>query len=301
MKFRKNFFLIVALAFSIFAISSCDKTKPYDITIPSSEVHFVDNASRTIQIVDDPVPVFNLQIGTTDVSSQDRTVTYKVSSNSAVAGTHYTIASGAPTGTVTIPAGEAIATIAIQPIYAAFPIDAVDTLYFTLSEPSITPAKFQDTVRLIIKGPSSSSCSEAAPVMDDFRGDFTNTNELFGTDTWGPYTTSVTNAVLTSPTTGIIDVENIYDLGFGAIQFKLDWSDPATPIATVIAADVPGADAGDVFGPTYAGIPLSVRPHPSNPIGSYSYCDQKLILPMQFGMASRGLWATDVLIETLER
>lgn len=301
MKLINKLGLVMVFAASAFLFSSCDKTKLYENTIPAPEVHFVGPASRSIQIVDDPVPVFNLQVGTTDVSSQDRIVTYKVTSTSAVAGTDYTIATGAPTGTVTIPAGQAIANIPIQAIFAAYPIDAVDTLYFTLSEPSITPAKFQDTVRVIIKGPSSSSCDESNPNMSDLLGVYQTTEVLSGNPPYN-YETEISSAVLTGPTTAKIGVDNVWDNGWETIYFTLDWS--TLPGTAVVVSDdsIAGSDGGDLNS-AYAGMTMQVRPHSNGINGTFSVCGSDgptFTLRMQLGITGLG-WFSNTYDLTLVR
>jgi hypothetical protein len=298
MKLSNKLMLVMFTAFSLM-LSSCDKTKPYDTILPGSAVHFVGAENRSILVDTDPAPSDTIQVGTTDVSSTDRTVTYNVTSPSgAVAGVDYTISTGAPSGTVVIPAGQALANIVITPIFGAFPPDSRDTLYFTLSEPSIPVAQFLDTVRVILRGVSSAPCSEDNPTMADFLGLYDNTNEDFG-GAYGPYPTTITSATVLTATTARIDVENIFDTGWGPIGFTLNWTDPANPTTTVIAGDVPGSDAGDINS-TYAGILVMVRVHATGGPTTYSYCNQTLTLRMQLGVSGVG-WFAPVYTVTMAR
>lgn len=301
MKLINKLGLVMFLAAFSFMLNSCDKTKLYDTTIPASEVHFVGAASRTIQVVDtiNPVPVFNLQVGTTDVSSVDRVVTYNVTSPSgAVVGTSYTIATGAPSGTVTIPAGQAIATIPIQAIHDAYPIDKIDTLVVYLSEPSIKPSTFQDTVKIYIKGPSSSSCQEENPVIANLMGDYA-TSEVFSGNPAYNYTTTVSSTEILSPTTAKIGVDNIWDNGWETLYFILDWSTLPGKVTPVPNGAIAGSDAAD-FG--YSGT-IQMRAHSDGNLGTFSTCpegDEAITLYMQLGVTGLG-WFSNTYIVTMTR
>lgn len=280
-----NKIALVCLLGTFALITGCDKTKPYDITVATPEAHFTGPERRTYSVVADPAPSFTLQVGTTDVSSSDRIVTYNVTSPSgAVAGTDYTIAG---TNTLTIPANGAIADIVIQAVASQYASGKKDTLIFTLAQPSLAVADFQDTVTLIIAGPSG--CAEDnLTSLNAVLGDYTNTNETLDGGPYGPYTTSISAVTITSPTTGTIVVENIWDNGWGPITFELDWTDPANRTTMVVPQDaIPGSDAGDLS-PTYAGQTVAVRPYAASGAGTYSYCDQTFTLNMQLGVTNVG-------------
>ena len=132
-----------------------------------------------------------------------------------------------------------------------------------LSEPSIKPSTFLDTVRIFIKGPSSASCDEANPNIQNLLGDYAAT-EVFGTGAPYSYTTSISSAVLQSPTSAKVGIDNI-------------WA-------------IPGSDAGDL-NPAYAGQTISVRAHSNGNLGSFSTCDasgEKVNLYMQLGVTATG-------------
>lgn len=287
---------LALLAGFTYLLSGCDKTEPYDTMIPRSEVHFNGATSRSV-LVEDPATPVEIEIGTTDVSNADRTVTYNITSPSgAAAGVEYT---GASSGTVTIPAGEAIANITIQPIASAFPLDSKDTLYIALVQPSLNASQFADTLRLILRGQSSATCSEDAPVMADWNGAFDAT-EVFGTGTpYGPYGVTVSNATQTSATTGTFQVSNLWDTGWGPVTFTLDWTDPSAPTTTVVGGDVTPSDAGDLNS-TYAGQLVAVRPHATQTTGTYSFCNQTATLVMQLGVSGLG-WFAGLYTVTIER
>src|SRR5215510_7847834 len=88
---------------AILFINGCNKNKEYDIKDPGSYVHFIGAKSQSYIMNVNPAPKYTINLGTTNVSSTDRTVTYKITSpTGAVAGTHYTVTPA----TITIPAGQ---------------------------------------------------------------------------------------------------------------------------------------------------------------------------------------------------
>jgi hypothetical protein len=182
MKLLNHISLIAVVALT-FMLGSCDKTQPYDVEVPPAQAHFVGKAIQVYKAETANVPVYNVVVGTTDVATTDRTVTYKVTSPSgAVGGTQYTIASGNETGTVTIKAGEAIANIPVQANYNSYINGRKDTLIFTLQEPSVKPAGFMDTVKLVVRG----ACFEGDVNLNELLGDYANTNEDLGGSAYGP-------------------------------------------------------------------------------------------------------------------
>src|SRR5690606_14589515 len=159
-------------------------------------------------------------------------------------------------------------------------------------------AKFYDTVYLILRGPSA--CDEGSPNLTALNGDYTNTNEYAdGSFNWGPYTTTVSAAQVTGPTTGRVSIANLYDTGWRDIVFELDWSGPTNLPAMPVACVVPNSDAGDLSS-TYAGTAVIVRPHSSGDVGTYSHCDEEFDLTMQFGVNGLGYFG-NVFREVLQR
>ncbi|MBC7536647.1 MAG: hypothetical protein H7258_13230 [Ferruginibacter sp.] len=280
MKFLSKISLAGIIALLIL-IAGCDKTKPYDVIVAPPEAHFVGAKNQSYFVVDS-LPVYNVIVGTTDVSPTDRVVTYNVTSpTGAVAGTQYTIGTS---GTVTIPAGQALANIDVRALTAVYGGGRKDTLIFTLSIPSLKPSTFLDTVKLALSGP----CSEAATDLNVLLGNYDNTNELLGGGPYGPYTTSISGVTPTSATTGTIVVENIWDNGWGPISFDVDWTDPLNRTVTVVQQNaIPGSDAGDL-NPAYAGMTIAVRPYATSGPGTYSYCSQTITLNMQLGVTGLG-------------
>ena len=158
-----------------------------------------------------------------------------------------------------------------------------------LSEPSIKPSTFLDTVRIFIKGPSSASCDEANPNIQNLLGDYAAT-EVFGTGAPYSYTTSISSAVLQSPTSAKVGIDNIWDNGWGTLYFIFDWSTLPGTVTPVTTDAIPGSDAGDL-NPAYAGQTISVRAHSNGNLGSFSTCDasgEKVNLYMQLGVTATG-------------
>jgi len=298
MKILNNISLIAIIALA-FTLGSCDKTKPYDVVVAPPESHFVGSKTQSYSAANNPAPSYNVVVGTTDVSNTDRTVSYKVTSPSgAVGGTQYTIASGNTAGTVTIPAGKAIANIVVQADYNAYLGGRKDTLVFTLEQPSIKPSGFLDTVILVVRG----ACFEGDVNLNDLLGDYPNTNEDFG-GAYGPYTTTVSSVTLTSPTTGSIVVENIWDNGWAPITFDLDWTDPANRIVSLLQQDNI-ADGGTV-NPTYAGSTVTVT-NPSatafpNVRGTFSICNQTIVLKMRVCLLPLGCFSSTLYTVNMAR
>ncbi len=264
----------------------CDKNKPYDLITPVPAVHFDGAATQTYSVLVNPTPAFAVNVGTTDVSSADRTVGYTItSSTGAVVGNQYTVSGTA--GTVTIPAGQSVATFNIQANYDSYTSGRIDTLLVTLNEPSVTVADFQNTLTVILRGP----CFEGDVDPAAFVGSYENTNEDFGGSAYGPYTTTVSNPVLTSPTTATIKITNIWDNGWGPITFVMDWTDPANRTLTVVQQTSGIADASTI-GAAYAGNQVAVRPFVGE-TGTFSACDGTLTVKMQLGVNPLG-WFSDL-------
>ncbi len=295
-----NALSLFAVAAIALLLGSCDKTKPYDTVVAPPQAHFVGAKTQTLSATTNPVPVYNVIVGTTDVSQSDRTVTYKVTSPSgAVGGTHYTIASGNNTGTVTIQAGKARADIAVQAIYSAYSTGRKDTLVVTLAEPSLKPSGFLDTVKLVIRG----ACFEGNVNLNDFLGVYANTNELFGTSAYGPYTTTISSVTPVTATTGKVTVENIWDNGWAPITFDLDWTNPAARITSLVQQD--NIADGSTVNPQYAGSSVTVT-NPSatafpNERGTFSICNQTLQFKMRICLLPLGCFSSTLYTVNLAR
>jgi hypothetical protein len=276
-----NHLSLIAVVAMTFMLGSCDKTQPYDVEIPPAQAHFVGKEIQVYKAETASTPAYNVTVGTTDVATTDRTVTYKVTSPSgAVGGTQYTIATGNETGAVTIKAGEATANIVVKADFNAYISGRKDTLIFSLQEPSIKPAGFMDTVVLVVRG----ACFEGDVNLSELLGDYANTNEDLSGSAYGPYPTAISSVTPTSATTGTIVVENIFDFGWAPITFDLDWTNPSNRTVT-LAQQLNIAPASTLTSnPAYANSFVMVGPSPSAGPGTFSICNQTLTLKIRLGL-----------------
>ncbi len=225
-----NKILPAALAVTLVgAFVGCDKTKPYDIITADPEVHFISsNRDLAYYVEDNANSTFSIEVGTTNVSSQDRTVTYKITSpTGAVSGTHY---STVPAGnaTVTIPAGESKATIVIHGVFAPY-ADGTrkDTLQITLAEPSIKAAKFNDTINLILQ-------RYCTVDLADFTGDYKCQDYYNGAPDGGPYTVTLAPGTSTGTNTGYVMLTGLWGVANPPVRINLDWNNPANFTTTIV-------------------------------------------------------------------
>lgn len=280
---RFNIPLLAAMGMFFLIITGCSKNNPYETVLPPVGVHFTGTALQNYTVDVPNPPDYVITLGTTDVSGTDRTVTFKVASpTGATAGVQYTLSASG--NTVTIPAGQTSATITVKGLFAGYDGQGrKDTLIFTLAEPSIKPADFQDTLYLAMRGP----CFEGDVDPDALKGTYANTIETFGTGApYGPYTTTISAATLITPTTANITVTNLWDFGWNPIQFTLDWTDPNNRKVTL--QEQSGiADAGTINS-AYAGEDVSVRPNPDGSVGTFSACNGTLTLRLQLGVTGLG-------------
>jgi hypothetical protein len=282
------------LLLALMAISGCDKTKPYETKEAESQVHFVGSKNQAMIITTNPAPAYTITVGTTDVADADRTVTVNVASpTGAVAGTQYTLSAG---NTITIPKGQATASIIVQPNYTAYTTGRKDTLVFTLKEPSIKVAGISDTVRLALRGPcfdgEVSTGYAAMAGAYQARENGYNANGSAGYTNYGPYATAVQNVTLTSPTTATFRLTNIYEVAGWNATFTMDWSNVSDRKVTTTSQLLgPGSTIG------LTGYNIYVEPpiNPSVPplYGTFSYCNQTITAKFMLGAynSSTGVFA----------
>lgn len=250
----KSILGIVAL---VVLLGSCDKTKLYENTLPPAQAHFVGDENQTYSVTGSPAPTYNVVIGTTDVASVDRVINYEVTSpTGAVAGTQYTIGT---TGSVTIPAGQTIATIDVHGDVSAYTAGRKDLLVFSLKPGSVENATFSDTVKLLMRGPCFDGDIEN---ISDMAGSFTKT---FENGSYGPYTTTIGSVTPTSATTASAKLTNLYE-SFGPVTINLDWTDPNNT-----KAEIPLQITDKLYA---AGQPFYVRTTPGS-ANNFSICNQR--------------------------
>ncbi|MEP7144755.1 MAG: hypothetical protein ABI707_17865 [Ferruginibacter sp.] len=261
----------------ILLLQGCKKQDT--LVLPPSAAHFT-NLSAGTYFITAPGITYKIPVGVTTVSNVDRVVSFTVTSpTGAVAGTHYSLSGN----TVTIPAGKAIDSIEVKGVFDQYTSGRKDSLLFVLMEPSIKGAPYNDTFRLYMRGP----CFEGDVTLTDLLGDYKKTNETFGTSPYGPYKTSITSAVQTSPTTGDIVVSNIFDAGWNPITFSLDWTDPLNRTVTLVRQT--GIADGGTVNPAYTGEDVLVQPFTGQK-GTFSACKGTLQLKMQIGITGLGVF-----------
>ena len=290
---RKASLYLSIAALAAFAISSCRKNNEVvdrDVVPPpfaKFNTILPSDTASTYYVSETQEP-FKIPIGITTVSDKDRTIQISYSSRSAVQGTHY----NAPTSIV-IPAGKAVDSLVIQGLFSAYATAStskVDTVRITLSGGDVPTNAYKGAYTLYLR----KYCNV---VINTFGGVYNNTRELLGTSAYGPYRTTVTNITPVSATKAIISVSNIYDTGWGPIEFELDWSNKAAHRTTVIAKSTGIGDAGDL-GAAYAGQQIAVRAN--NRFGTFNACDPMISLNFQLG-TSGGTWFSTTYTVTMMR
>ncbi|MBA2498116.1 MAG: hypothetical protein H0V30_00145 [Chitinophagaceae bacterium] len=276
--FFKNACYSLAGLLLIIFWSACNKD--VETEIPPEIATFAGQSGGTFEITMANA-TFNVPVGFTTVAGTDRQINVSVSSpTGAVEGTHYTI----PNKTVTVPAGQATASLQVNGVLAQYQSGRKDTLIFTINGGNDAAASgFSDTYTLALRGP----CFEGDVDLNVLLGTYANTVEDFGGSAYGPYTTTISAVNSTSPTSGTVTVTNLWDFGWNPIVFMLDWSDPANRTVT-LTQQAGIADAGTLSG-TYSGMDVSVRPHGSR-MGTFSVCSQTLILELQLGVTGLGFF-----------
>jgi hypothetical protein len=270
---RHNFLLLILIG--AMAVVSCEKQ---ETEIPPTVAQFTASTNTgSYFIQNSPNSVFKIPVGFTTVSSAPRTINYTVTSpTGARAGVQYNIPSA---GSITIPAGQTVDSIVVNGLFAGYPAGRKDTLLFKITGGDGAPASWSNSYTLIMQ--------KFCPVdISTFKGDYKNTRETFGASPYGPYTTTVTTVTPISATKARIAVTNIWDAGWGPIEFELDWTNPENYKVLTIAKSAGIADAG-TLDPGYAGEQVAVRPFAGND-GTFSSCDGTITLRMQLGVAGLG-------------
>lgn len=277
---NRTFFKISFLLFLVGAIVSCKKNNfvvDKEITPPSFVKFSTMQPADSIGtfFIRSNNNVFKLPIGVTAVADRDRTIQLSYSSNSAVQGQQYS----AP-ATITIPAGKALDTLTIQGLFAGYPSSSkVDTLKITVGGDVPTSA-YKGTYTLYMR-------KYCEVNINDFAGDYNNTIEDYGGSKYGPYSTTVSNITPISATKARLSVTNIWDSGWGPIEFELDWSDPTNHTVIVVDKSSGIGDAGTLSS-TYAGRQVAVRAN--GRVGTFNACDPSITLNLQLGVAGVGFF-----------
>jgi hypothetical protein len=302
---KHNLINSVALVFVLMlGLTSCDKTQLYETAVPPQLVHF--NTAGSVTYIVNRDPNVNLEVGTTDVANADRQATFLITSpTGAQLGTHYNIENRTDTtGTFTFAAGATRDFLKISAVLSEYTgTGRIDTLIVSLVQPGVPVADFKNSVRIVVK-----ECVESNIIVEDLLGDYANSTDNFFDET---YTTNVSYAISTGPTSGRLKVKNILNRStengdnagpWGGITLDLDWSDPNNKTVSVLQAAVPNSNGGDLFGADYEDLLAAIRQAGSQN-GTFEYCNQKITLKVNFGITdgTNFGWSSTVFTVILQR
>jgi hypothetical protein len=284
---RNNFQLFALLALLLTLTYSCSKPAS-NLEVPPSLAKFIGDEDQSYSIVSDPAPAYTVQVGLTTVADQDRTVTVKVtSSTGATEGTHYSLGGLGSGGTISIPAGEVLGSFTVTGVYDQYISGRKDTLIIALTTPGVEVANFNDTIRLLMRGPCfDGDVTEAE--LAALVGVYNNSIDA-GFGDYGPYPTRVVSITPLTATTARAVINNVWDYGFGDVPFIMDWSDPANTVINVEAPTITPADAG-ILNSAYDGMNLVIRAAPaaSTAANNFSICNSRINLRYQLGVYDPG-------------
>lgn len=231
---KKIFIPLSVVAVLAIIVVGCNKNKPYDTIVAPAQAHFLSSSKYVSYYVSSAAnDSFSIGVGTTDISNADRTTTFNVSSNTAVAGTQYSILSPSSGNSITIPKGKATSSIVIHGNFAQYPANKKDTLRFTLAQPSIDVAKFNDTLNVILQRYCNVNAST-------FTGNYNNCYDIDPSGTYGPYTANVVSVTPLTATTASMVIANfsfaeVDPYPISNITVTLDWTDPGNFKVTIPA------------------------------------------------------------------
>jgi hypothetical protein len=272
----------IALVFVLFATASlvgCKKhTNAENLVRPNEQAHFANLSASKLYAITSADSVW-IKVGLTSSADYERTVTIVPSSKSAVEGTHYTVSRKV----IKFAAGKVLDSFYVKPVDVSRYITGLkDTIRFTITEPSVTPSSYNSTYDLIVRGPCFATDINFGE-FDGILGDYKHTkDDPLSTSPYGPYKTTITSWVQTSPTTAKIVINNVWDAGFGDVPFNVDFTDPTAVIVTPIQT-ITAADAGQL-NTAYNGMKIVIRPHSNGTVGSMDWCNNTFYLYYQLGV-----------------
>jgi hypothetical protein len=244
---------------------------------PPEQASFVGQSGGSYTIAT-ATTKYTIAIGVTTTSAAQRTIPITVTSpTGAVQGTHYTLSATS----VVIPAGSATGSIEVSGVFAQYTAGRKDTLVFSIAPGgAVNPSDFNSTFRLFVQGPC-------------FDGDVTTAGRaaLLGAYTkcfdgptpYGPYSMTVKSITTLTPTTARAVIANVWDAGFGDVNFIMDWSNPASTNINVEGAQVTLSDGGNL-GAAYAGMRIIIRASAAGGTGKFSVCKGTINLVYQLGI-----------------
>lgn len=277
---NRNLLSITGLAvLGLFLISITGCKKEIALTVPEELAHFADKTTGAYFITG-PNVSYTITVGVTTVSAKDRTVSFTTSSpTGAVSGTHYNVSASS----VVIPAGQATATFTIQGVQSLYTSGRKDTIVFTIEGTGVKPADYNGTFKLFMRGPCFDGDVDAA-ARAGLLGDYNNCNDD-GFGPYGPYKITVVSITPLTATTARAVLENVWDYGFGNVNFIMDWTDPNNTTIKVESPTITPADAG-ALNPAYNGMQLVIRDHASASSSQkkFSVCTGTIRLAYQLGV-----------------
>jgi hypothetical protein len=284
MRNKVGSFLSAAVLLSILtaAVFSCKKDKT---VTPDKQVAFFLAADVLGKYtITAPTQTYKVYVGLTKPATESRTVNVAVTSpTGAAAGAQYALS----TSTVTFPAGSVLDSIIVTAVYAQYAAGRKDTLTFKFTNAEDGLPTLNNVYKIYVRGP----CFEGDFEANAFKGTYNQTTETFGAGApYGPYTTTISAVTLLTPTTGKITVTNIWDFGWGPIDFILDWTDPVNRTVVPVTTTSGIADA-TTLDPSFAGQQVMVRPFAGSP-GTFSFCNGTIVLKMQLGASGTGYFGS---------
>lgn len=264
---------LLAFALAI-GLVGCEK---YEITTPKGQMHFA-NTSGASYFVLTPTTTFDVPIGVTTVADVDRTITVNITSpTGAQAGREYTVTNNP----VVIPAGQALGTMKIAGDFNRYNSGRKDSLIMTLSSPDLSTSDYNNEFRLFMRGP----CFDGDVSDVELRamvGAYANSFDA-GFGDYGPYTNTVKSITRINETSALAVMDNVWDGGFGDVNFIMDWSVPTNTTIRVEQPTITNGEAG-VLNPAYNGMKLVIRNHSNGTIGKFSVCNGTFNLVYQLGV-----------------
>lgn len=211
-------------------LAACKKEGVNDdiLDVPHYSEFGTANLTGKYYILNSPSSQFKIPVGITNVSNEDRTIVFTITSpTGAVAGTHYT----APTSIV-IPAGEALDSLAVHGIFANYPIGRRDTLHIDITGGDVDVNNYNNRYTLILE-------KYCDVILTDLDGVYTQTRyrNSIGGGAVGPFAINFGAVTSTGPTSGTMTITGLRLMNFGVpldpIEIELDWADPANFKATI--------------------------------------------------------------------
>jgi hypothetical protein len=211
---RKIIIPLLSIAVATTVLFSCKKRVDADIPPANSEIALADISPKSFYVLSTaPGDTYKIPIGITTPLDRPVTVQFSYTSATAVAGTHYT----AP-ASITIPAGKVIDSLAIKGIFANIPAGVAHNVTVKITGGDLPALVDRDSVVVVLRRYCNVNVAALAGSYSTIE-----TSAFGGTS--GPYISTVTSVVQTSPTTATAIMNNVWDFNITA-NVIFDWTDP---------------------------------------------------------------------------